>query len=773
MTSSDFATNLPSSPPSSWPVANTPLVGRAAEVDDVRSLLERPDVSLVTVTGPGGVGKTRLAAAVAARAPWPAIIVPLAAVGAEAQVLFALTSALGVEHLGNDPASALAAFLKERQLLLVLDNFEHLLGAAPLIAHLTAQAPSVKFLATSRAPLRLTSEWEYALEPLALPDKDAAWQAETLRDVEAVQLFVDRARAVAPEFELTDQNAREIAAITRQLDGLPLALELAAARVRLMPPAEMLTRLARPLPLLRGGPRDAPERQKTLRATLDWSFHLLTASQQRLLAHLSVFAGSFTVDAAEVVSGSSDVLDEISALSEQSLVRSLRTPDATSRFALLETIREYAREKLAASGEEQAALQRHAEYYVSLAERAEPHLRGHTQMAWLPLLDAEHDNTQAVISRALEARTPDVVGRLAWGLWYYWWQRNRHVQGLQDLRAALEQEFESEFQWARALFAAGGMAYLLGDFEWATWCAERGLPAMRRSGDLLGIGHYLAAQGTMAMYQGAFDAAEQMLREAAEAYEAFGSAWGVGYVELGRARMALLHGEIERASSFAERAVAFTRESGERYYLTFSLQCLALVRSVQGRHDEAEEALREALGFALETGDQGSLAYVLEGFAVLEAGRGHVAAAGEWLGSAQTVRAESFVAVTPTEDALYAQLFAPLRASFASAFEQAQARGRLSSGARAAERLRSGAAPFAESGEVRAAPEVSGPPVELSPRELDVLRLIAAGQTNPQIARELDVKPVTVATHVRSILHKLNVPSRTAAARWAFDHGLV
>ena len=411
------------------PVPPTPMIGREAQLSEVLVLLRTGRTRLLTITGPGGVGKTRLALAVAAELTvnfhGAATVAELAPVRDPALVLTTIGRALGLTQLGKvDPLDAVARFLAEHRQLLVLDNFEHLLPAAPEVATLLARCPGLMVLATSRAPLRVAAEQDYPLGPLAVPD---AADVTAVAASPAAQVFLTRAQAVAPRVRLDPGTAPAVAAICQRLDGLPLALELAAAHTRLLPPAALLDRLTTSLGL--PASRDLPERQRTMTATLDWSHDLLTRDEQRLLRRLAVFAGGFTLDAAAEVAGEDrDVLPALAGLVDQSLVLADDGPEA--RFKILEPVRQYAAQRLEAAGEAREMRARHAGYFGNLGGAAWAELRGAEQAEWLRRLEREHGNLRAALATLQDRGEVGRMARLGAGLWLYWGLRGYAVEGL-------------------------------------------------------------------------------------------------------------------------------------------------------------------------------------------------------------------------------------------------------------------------------------------------------------------------------------------------------
>ena len=456
-----------------FPPALTPFLGREEQISAIAELLAAPNVHLVTLTGPGGIGKTRLAIQVgerlAASFSGGAVFVDLSALHDPAQVLPAIGRALGLREVNaGSLVNQIHSFLAERETLLILDNFEHLLGSAAVVASLLGGS-EVELLVTSRAPLRVQGEHEYLVPTLRLPDQNQRTNAAALATNEAVALFVDRARAVRPDFELTEATAPIIAEICARLDGLPLAIELAASRTKVLPPAALLSRLERRLPLLTGGRRDAPERQRTLRDTIAWSYDLLGPDECQLFRRLGVFVGGWTIEAAEAVAnseGNLDVLGGLTSLVEMSLVR-LDEAGSEARFRMLETIREYAVDRLTEAGEDAAIRERHATFYLEFAEAAEPEFVGANQMEWLDRLAADGPNITAALAWFLEQNRMEEGLRLSVAMRFYWLRRAPFGEGSRWLTAFLERPVDGvpPHTRARAIAAAGSFNHWLGHLE--------------------------------------------------------------------------------------------------------------------------------------------------------------------------------------------------------------------------------------------------------------------------------------------------------------------
>src|SRR5215204_5303846 len=469
------------------PVQPTPLVGREREIREVAERVRSEEVRLITLTGPGGTGKTRLglqaAADVLEEFSDGVFFVALATITEPEFVASTIALALGVKESAEQSLmKSLKNYLRDKRLLLVLDNFEQVLEGAPLVGELLGACPKMKVLAKSRIPLRLYGEQEYLVRPLALPDPKVMPLLEVLTQYEAVRLFVQRARAVKADFKVTNDNAPAVAEICARLDGLPLAIELAAARTRVLPPQKMLERLGNRLKLLKGGPRDLPTRQQTLRGTIDWSYELLEEEEKILFGRLSVFSGGRTLEAIEEIcdpEGELEALEGVESLLEKSLLRQEEGVEGEPRFVMLETVHEYAREKLQESGEEQEIKRAHAHYFLTLAEEADPELKGPDQLEWFERLEAEHDNIRAALSWALERNEAELALRLGGALWWFWLVRGYHSEGRRWLEEALAtDERRSPEVRAMALAGAGALALEQGDLDRAQEACEAGLEVL-------------------------------------------------------------------------------------------------------------------------------------------------------------------------------------------------------------------------------------------------------------------------------------------------------
>ncbi len=800
------------------PVAFTPLVGREREVGTVDGLLMREDIRLVTLTGPGGVGKTRLALRVAEEVAAVfgdgVAFVPLAAVTDPDLVLPGVAQALGVDQAGDRPlGEQLASVLRERHLLLLLDNFEQIVDAAPLVTDLLAACSKLKMLVTSRVMLRISGEHVFPVSPLALPDPGEGVTAERVGRAEAVQLFLARAAAVRPGFALTDENAPMVANICRRLDGLPLAVELAAARSNVLPPAALLARLGQRLPTLTGGPRDAPARLRTMRDAIAWSHGLLSPEERILFGRLAVFAGGFTLEAAQAVAGSGgEVLDGVSSLVCASLLRQEGGPDAEPRFTMLETIREYALERLEVSGESEAARQTHATYYLAVAERLAAELYGPDQGRYLEALEREHDNFRAALAWSFEQEDP-LGPKLAVALGWFWRLHGHLREGRLWLeRAVLDPGGLEPAALARATEWLGGFEEELGEATRVRALYERSLTISREIRDCAGMASAIYVLGLLAFNQGDYLGAQPLFAQSLSLARSIGEKRAIARALMMLGATSLARGDIHGARPLLEECLTRYQAVGYTQRVARTLHFLGLLAEAENDRQRAEETLHESLTLfrqvrhqigiadvlgvlgwlALARGDRttattrfeeglrivgamGSyigLADVLDGCAALAA-RSQPARALRLSAAALALRDVGSHAVWPTDASRLEQCLDPARRAIGR--DEAAEAWRVGRSMSIAEAVADASALLTESPRLESTIGTSSDPLAhgLTGREVEVLRLIAEGRSNREIAETLFISPRTVTTHTTGLFAKLDVGSRTAVLAAARRLGLL
>jgi predicted ATPase/class 3 adenylate cyclase/DNA-binding CsgD family transcriptional regulator len=606
------------SSPNNLPVQPTPFLGREQEVAAIRDLLRREEVRLVTLTGPGGAGKTRLGLQVAADlSDWFAsgvFFVNLAPISDPALVVPTIAKTLAIrEGSGQMLLERLAEELRQQQMLLLLDNFEQVVSAAEQVAALLSACPQLKVLVTSREVLHVRAEHEFPVPPLAFPDPDHLPDLAALSHNTAVALFLQQAQAVKPDFRLTDANARAVASLCARLDGLPLAIELAAARMKLFSPQALLARLGQRLSVLTSVSRDVPARQQTLRNTIAWSYHLLDEEEQRLFRRLSVFVGGCTLEAIEAVSspvrdGAGSVVEGVASLLDKSLLLQREQEPGKPWMEMLETLRTYGLEALEASGEMEVTRQAHAEYYLRLAEEAESGLAGQEQAVWLERFEQELDNLRAALVWVLErgevGPSPELALRLAGALRRFWDIRGHTSEGRTFLERALAASKEVAVPVrVKALNAAAYLAYCQGDTDRAEALSEETLARCREMGEAVGVARSLRLLGMIAWKRYHFAVANSLTEESLALFREVGEkdeiAWSLNNV----AGLVSMRGEYARASSLSEESLALFREVGDNEGIAWSLDRLAVLLMItQGDQAAGRVLLEESLALCRDVG---------------------------------------------------------------------------------------------------------------------------------------------------------------------------
>ena len=629
-------------PPNNLPIPLTSFVGRHAEVEAVSSLIRDESVRLLTLTGPGGVGKTRLAFRVLEvlvhNFEDGVYFVALASLSDPQLVVPTIAQTLGIKEEGSTPIiKRLQEHLQHKGMLLLLDNFEQVASAAPQVTALLQSAPGVQVITTSRVSMHLYGEHEYPVPPMLLPSKqEVQCPIEQLAKYEAIQLFIERARLVHPDFILTSDNAQPIAHICARLDGLPLALELATARTRFLSPQALLSRLDKSLSLLTGGPHDLPDRQRTLRGAIDWSYDLLDVTEQRLFAGLSVFAGGCTLDAAAHVTQNlgieeRDLVDRLESLVDKNLLRIREEPAGEPRFWLLATIREYAWERLAKSGELNVVQDAHARFFLDIAERFAEELRGPKQADWLALLSREHDNLRAALSWLTNnAMDGEATVNLAGALWWFWYVRGHVSEGRRWLDKALSligpdiSRFSEilRHKLADVYNGAGALAGTQSDYVQATAMLKESLKITRSLGNKRGVARSLNNLGIFTSHQGNYAEAEVYFRESFDLKKEIGDEVGLSSAYNRLAEIAHVKGEYDRAEVLYEMSLAMRRAHGDKTWVADTLQNIAALAYDRGDMAKAIEAATESRHMAQEIGYKEGLANALSHLGMALIGQG-------------------------------------------------------------------------------------------------------------------------------------------------------
>lgn len=634
-----YVPDAPLRPPTNLPSQLATFVGRERDVADLQRTLLDPAVRLVTLTGPGGVGKTRLALVTAARVLERfrdgVFVVSLAAIRDPDLLIPAMSQALDLtQSASRSPADGFVAHVRGRELLLLLDNFEQLVHGAPLLTGVLEACPGLKVLVTSRTSLHLRGEHEIEVRPLALPDTRRLPPNERLQECEAIRLFVERARSVRRDFELADDNAGAVAGICSRLDGLPLAIELAAARTKVLHPQALLARLERRLDTLTSGPSDLPPRLRTLRGALDWSHDLLPAAEQALFRRLAVFAGGAPLEAVATVVDPDgaldlDVFDGLASLVDQSLLHQDAGGAVEPRFGMLETIREYALDQLVAKGERDLVRDRHARYFLALAEEADGHLRGPRQVDWLDRLARERDNLRAAMTRVLETARAHEALRLGGALRSFWALRNHWAEGRMrlDEALALPDATPRSAERALALYGAGRLALSQRDYRAAEARFQESLDIRQELGDRPGLADSLSGLGWVKCDQGDVAGAQPLFESCLAIRRELGNQRSVAVTLLNLGDVALQRADHKAAGTFLEEARGLFQAAGDRTGGAAAAYHLGVLAFERGDLATAKARYAQSLALARELGLGEHIAVAIEGLA------GIAAASGAWEGA--------------------------------------------------------------------------------------------------------------------------------------------
>jgi predicted ATPase/DNA-binding NarL/FixJ family response regulator len=811
-------------------------------------LLRRRDVHVLTLTGPPGIGKTRLGLEIGSNLVADfkdgTYFVPLAPITDPALVLPAVAQTLGIKEAPGQPLpEGMTNYLADRQILLILDNFEQVIEAATEVAELLSHCPSLKVLVTSREVLHIYGEYDYPVPPLSLPDLNRFPDLEALTQYDAVELFLQRAQAARPGFELTDRNAPTIAEICHRLDGLPLAIELAAARTPVLPPEELLARLKSRLTLLTGGARNLPERQRTLQAAIDWSYSLLTPGEQALFRRLGVFVGGCTLQAIEQVCGTDpglDTLDGVTSLVGKSLLQrhekwSISAAEGEPRFMMLETIQEYARKKLEDCEELEPTGDRHCDYFLHMAESAEQETFGSKVASWLGRLDSEQNNLRAALEWSLSRDGRATKGlRLVGALGRYWQSRSYLSEGLhwctqllsktepagpsverakalrtvarmifdQGELAAARSIYEQSLEMFRALGDDRGVATTLhglgsttmwqGEYDLSLSLFEEGLAMGRRLGDKHLVASALALIGVIHMRKEEYRVAEAPLQEAVAIERESGNGLGIADTLFKQGSLTIHLGEYDKAKGMIEESLSIGRELGLEWIIAICLARLGVIALRQGQPQDAEMFLLEGLSRTGELGLKRWSRWYLVGLAEIARLKGMVTRAATLIGASEGALSAAGAYYEPATQAEIDRIIANVRAELnEETIARLLADGRaMSLEAALAYATESGSDVLSGANESHAPAGMPGDPYkrdrlgahsssypdDLTAREVEVLRLIAMGKSNQEIASDLVLSRRTAERHISNIYQKIGATGKVAratATAYALRHNFI
>ncbi len=758
----------------------TSFVGRQRDLAAIADLLVG-DVRLVTLLGPAGVGKTRLAievaGAVAHSFPDGSRFIALGSVLDDALVMPTIAREVGVWDTADRPASELLLErLRDTRMLLVLDNLEQVTGAATALSQLLSDCPGITMLLTSRTLLRISGEHAYPVSPLAIPELEPPPTLEVLGHVEAVRLFMQRAEAARAGFALDVDNMSAIALICRRLDGVPLALELAAARIAHLPPSAILTRLDPTLPLLTGGPADASARHRSMRDAVAWSYDLLDDADRQAAERLSVFVGGCSLEAAAAVVSSVsnddvDILDRLSALVDQSLLAQGEGPGGEPRYTMLEAIREFGLERLAASGDEPRARRAHADHYLDLVEAAAPHLVGADQRAWLDRLEGELPDIRLALAWRDESDDGQRGLRMTAALAMLWYVRNHLREGTAMVERALAESTDRPTAArAGALRAAGMMAFARGEYAVAAESLRMSLPIAEAHADSRGVALAWFWLALVAEYEGDEVTATASYERAHQLFRAIGDPVWTALTVSALGDAACRRGDLATAEALCDEATRLARRADDQFVLWNTLQTQGNVELARDRWDQATLIHWEELSVALDIGDFRGVADGLAGVGAAAIGRRRTAVGVRLLGAADRQRAAIGRAKLPGHAQFTRAMDTARRTLNDGEFDDEwDAGGSLPLDAMIA----LARATLPNTGPAAPSANAPSPTHRLSQRELDVLRLLVQGRSDREIAAELFVSRRTAAGHVASILRKLDAVSRTDAAVRAVRSGIV